>query len=349
MLSNKGDPVVPPVDGEYLSLLVKGICSAILQAYEAMTDSTWAITTCSANQLGGNRRDLNGPRDPEVPLLITRRVQDSKVSAILMVCNMHPTVLHEDSTLVSSDFPGYARKAIENDFPGALVVYHTGPAGNQSPRHVTKANTFAEAERLGAYLGSAASIAIRTTEEGSFQSCMPIYTRSTSLDLPAKSFPEVAVAEERLAAAVTRLEELRSKDDDPKATRTAECDWFGAEEVLTLSKAQANGELTKEYSKFLPAAVSVVTLGTYSFAAWPGEVFIEYLTELKERSSGKVWAIALANGTTGGYIVTEEADAEQGYEASNALLSWQAGQILVESTLEMIAQSDLQVLPRATG
>ncbi len=33
------------------------------------------------------------------------------------------------------------------------VIYHTGPCGDQGPRHVTRANTFDEAKRLGHLLG----------------------------------------------------------------------------------------------------------------------------------------------------------------------------------------------------
>ena len=80
----------------------------------------------------------------------------------MLVCSMHPTVLHEDSTLVSGDFFGMARlylqqHALDEDCP---VLRHMGPSGNQSPRHVTKANTFEEAQRLGDILGKAVEAVI---------------------------------------------------------------------------------------------------------------------------------------------------------------------------------------------
>jgi hypothetical protein len=34
-----------------------------------------------------------------------------------MVYSMHPTVLHEDSRQVSSDFPHYTRQVLEAAFP----------------------------------------------------------------------------------------------------------------------------------------------------------------------------------------------------------------------------------------
>jgi hypothetical protein len=43
----------------------------------------------------------------------------------------------------------------------------------------------------------------------------------------------------------------------------------------------------------------------------------------------------MANGETQGYITTKEAAEEGGYEASNALFSYETGLLFVEKTLEM--------------
>ena len=46
--------------------------------------------------------------------------------------------------------------------------------------------------------------------------------------------------------------------------------------------------------------------------------------------------INLANGDLQGYIVTEEAALEGGYEASNALFGPDSGRILVEETIRRL-------------
>ena len=73
----------------------------------------------------------------------------------MLVCSMHPTVLREASTVVSGDFPAFARRYLQETLLGSdcPVLHHTGPAGNQSPRHVIHGNTVAEAQRLGEILG----------------------------------------------------------------------------------------------------------------------------------------------------------------------------------------------------
>ena len=48
--------------------------------------------------------------------------------------------------------------------------------------------------------------------------------------------------------------------------------------------------------------------------------------------------ISLANGELQGYIVTEAAVSEGGYEASNAIFAPAAGQTLVEATVRLVAR-----------
>jgi hypothetical protein len=48
------------------------------------------------------------------------------------------------------------------------------------------------------------------------------------------------------------------------------------------------------------------------------------------------FVISLANGELQGYIVTEEAALEGGYEASNSLFGPQSGQMLIDMTLELL-------------
>ncbi len=75
---------------------------------------------------------------------------------------MHPTVLHEDSTAITADFPGAARAFLAERFPDLTTIYHTGPSGNQSPRYFVTGQTFAEADRLGTMLGAGGALCGRS-------------------------------------------------------------------------------------------------------------------------------------------------------------------------------------------
>jgi hypothetical protein len=332
-LSNEGDPAVPRADPRYMRFMEERIAKAGLAALRGLQPAEAGLAVADGRGMGTNRRDPNGLADPQVPVLLVRSRESRRPIACMLVCSMHPTVLHEDSTLVSADFPGMTRAYLQRLLGGGcVVVYHTGPEGDQSPRHITRANTFAEARRLGELLGRAVQEALPAVE----YHCAPaLRSRHAFVDLPRRAFPGVEEAEARLRAAAQRLEGLRRSGAGRQEVRTAECDWFGAEETCTLARAARDGRMERAYRSCLPAEIQVLALGPWRFVAWPGELFVEYALRVKARFP-HAYLINLANGDLQGYIVTAEAAREGGYEASNGLFGPASGEILVGRTLEIL-------------
>ncbi len=333
-LSNEGDPVVPKADVNYLAYLEKGIVNAGIGAFKDSRPARAGLTLADGSGVGTNRRDPLGPADPEVPVFLVREEASDDYIACMLVYSMHPTVLHEDSTLVSGDFPSYTREYLQHNLLGinCPVLYHTGPEGNQSPRHVTSANTFAEAERLGVMLAKRIESIVG---EIKFSSILELGGRQGFINPPVRKMGSLDEAAEHLSRAVSRLEYLRKHSDSSQEVRTAECDWFGAEETVTLARAAENGLLEKYASYCLPAEIQVFRIGEWYFAGWPGEVFIEYSLKIKAEHRN-LFIINLANGEFQGYIVTPEAMAEGGYEASNALFEPETGDMLIAETLKLL-------------
>jgi neutral ceramidase len=332
-LSNQNDPVVPKTDMNYVRFMEDCIVLAATEAYQNAQPAKIGLAVADDTGIGTNRRNPNGPADHNVPVLVVKNEKDEYL-ACMIVCSMHPTVLHEDSTLVSGDFPGLSRIYLQENVLGkdCPVLHHTGPAGNQSPRHVTKANTFDEAERLGLILGMAIEKAISKIE---YQSKLSISVKSKLLKyLPKRIFPSVEESQKKLNNAINKLDTLRKNNASKQEIRTAECDWFGAEETLTLSKATESGLLQQVYKLCLPAEIQIIRIGKWNFVGWQGEIFIEYALEVKNKKPN-TFVISLANGEMQGYIVTKQAADEGGYEASNSLFSYEAGEIFVNKTLEV--------------
>ena len=337
--SNADDPIVPKADERFLQRLEDGLVEAAVGAFERGKPAEVGLAVTDGGGVGTNRRDPSGPADPEVPVLMVRGVDGGSPNACLMVYSMHPTVLHEDSTLISGDFPGMTRKHLQGELGrDCVILYHTGPEGNQSPRHVTRANTFAEAERLGELLAARVAQVIPGIR---YASRLTLDALQDTVDLPRRGFPPAAAAESALRQARVNLESLRAalKTGAPSVSkdevRTAECDWFGAEETRTLAVQADSGSLEPYYRSCLPAEIQVFAAGPWRFVAWPGEVFVEYALEVK-RASPHTYLINLANGELQGYIPTPQAAEEGGYEASNALFGPESGRIIVDKTLEML-------------
>ena len=335
-LSNETDPVVPKTDSNYVKFLEDQIVKAACQAVENAQPAQVGLVIADGTGVGTNRRDPSGPSDLEVPVLLVKSQEGNEHIACMIVCAMHPTVLHEDSKLISGDFPGLTRQYLQNECLGQScpVIYHTGVSGNQSPRYVTSENTFAEAKRIGDLLGKSIIAALSGM---TFQSKVSLAGNHSLTDLPTKTFPAVTTAEKSLAQSISCLQDLRTNNAPRQTVRTAECDWFGAEETLTLACAQENGKLEAAYETSLPAEIQIIQVGPWSFVGWPGEFFVEYALEIKKQGDN-IFIITMANGELQGYVVTPEAANEGGYEASNALFSYESGKIIVDQTLNQLKQ-----------
>jgi hypothetical protein len=250
---------------------------------------------------------------------------------------MHPTVLHGDSTLVSGDFPAAARTYLQREVVGRQcpVAYFMGCSGNQSPRHVTREKTVAECERIGGILGRAVETSLKNVR---YSRDLPIAASQAYVDLPPRMPPGVAEAERQMNDAKARLYELCLKRAPAAEVRTAECDWFGAEETHAIARAAAEGRLDKALADCLPAEIQVFALGSHAIIAWPGEFFVEFQLAVRQQFPDAA-IITCANGDLQGYVVTQDAIDQKRYEAGNAMLkSTDAGDIVVRQTLTMLRE-----------
>lgn len=340
--SNADDETVPPPDPEYLRQLEDGMVAAGESAVRNAAEAEIAFAEADGSCVGGNRRDPSGPSIPETPVWLVRNAATQAPIGLMLIVSMHPTVLHEDSTVYSGDFPGLARRRLQDAWLGAgvPVVYHTGACGNQSPRHVVKGNTLAEAERLGNALADRVMDALAAPR---FSATLGLAHATTATRLPLRGFPNEALAATALDTAEARYAALKKSKPGSPETRTAEVDLFGAQETLTLAKAAHRGTLTPFVESCMPAEVQCFRLGKQRIAAFPGEIFVEFVLGLMGEFPG-LYAITMANGEFQGYLVTEEALAEGGYEANNALFkSPDGGNLLMDHAAELLCAPALEL------
>ncbi len=334
VLACSNDPIVPLADEEYVRFVEEQIFESAIKARAAAQPAEIGLAVTRAPNSQTNRHDPNGPSDPEIPVLAVRSANSHAYIACMVVYSVHPTVLHEDSTLVSSDFPGFTRQYLQDTVLGSEcpVVYHTGPAGNQSPRYILSTNDFVAARRLGLEVGKTIKKVIPSIK---YLQHIDIAVEQTKLELIPRVLPSVAEAEERLQQTIVQLQHLRQTKAPAKVVRTAECDWFGAEEALTLAQAALDGRLQSAYLASMPCEILAWKLGPWAFVAWPGEIFVEYSLQTRKMYKD-TFVISLANGELQGYIVTEDAVRRKSYEAGNALYDYKSGERIVEATARLL-------------
>ena len=335
------DPVVPKADPEYISYLTNKLVDVYVKAFQNKRASKIAITTADGTGVGGNRRSKTDITDPEVPVVILKDAETNRIFALSTIYCMHPTVLHEDSKLYSADFPGYTRENIKKEFgEDVILLYHTGPSGNQSPRHYVKSNTFDEAQRLGFILGERIIESVRQLRNSAFKDWVALSAKQSSQMLPKKKFMSIEEAESKMILVKNKLQQMQQDNVSPSEIRTVECDWFGAEENKQLAEMAANRELEKVYQLVLPAEINVISIGSNNFVFLPGEMFVEYSLMIKNNLPGNTFIASLSNGVLAGYLVTEGAEQEGGYETSNSIFPAQAGKLLVEKVIDLLGRED---------
>jgi hypothetical protein len=339
VLAWRDDPVVPTVDQTYLQDSLQKVVAAVTEAVNDLhpVSASW-IKAKVRGIAGGNRIDPNGAEDPEAGLLVVREVGSDKIHSILSIYGMHPTVLHEDSTFYSADFIHFTRRYLQRAFPGVGVIYLNGVCGNQSPRRAVKAQTFAEADRIGTALGVRMAAEILNQRTAEQHTHLPLKALSTSLTIQGKNFPDIKAAEANLQAAREHYQQLKESAAEHSVVRTAECTVFGAEEVYTLAKAETDGSAEALRQRYANAEIQVFQVGACAVTAWPGEFFVEYALELKQQSPLPVFPVTMANGELQGYVVTPEAEAANGYEAQMSLFPAAGGKQFISATLELLNQ-----------
>lgn len=333
-VSNAADTTVPKADPAYLAWAMEQMIAAGQRAVAAARPAEIGLVVARASGVGTHRHDPAGPTDPDAPVLVARGSDDHAPIAAMLVYGMHPTVLHEDSTLISADFPCFTRRYLQERVLGARcpVLYHNGASGNQSPRHVTRSNTFAEAQRLGERLGQAVAAAFGSIL---YHTDLSLGARRVELPLTLRVMPPLEAAQQAVEEMRERFARLIREGAPRAAVRTAECDVFGAEETAELARAAADGRLARAAAECSPAEIQIVTIGPWTFVGWPGEFFVEYALDVKRRAHD-TFVITLANGELQAYIVTEDADAKGVYEARNALFAPANGPRVVAATLALL-------------
>ncbi len=330
-----GDDAVSNPDSDYMQQLTLGIVDAVKEAMAALEPAELAAASVQVDGVGCNRIDPFGPYDPEAGLLVARRKADRSVLGIQMVYAMQPTVLHEDSTLVSADFPGYARQHIEAAFPGSRVIYLNGFCGNLSPRYHVKSHTFEEAERLGVRLGEFVQPAVEQLADAEYQGELSVSAQQMHAPLIPREYPSVFEAESQFKKARRAFEWLRAEGSDPGALRTAECAVFGAEEMLRRARAQSTGTLQQVKKEYANAEIQILRTGDLNWIGVPGKWFVEYSLEIKRKFPGKVFLVSLTNGELLGYITTP---GTKGYEGRQSLFSATTGSRIMQSVQDLLME-----------
>jgi hypothetical protein len=292
-------------------------------------------------------RNWEGVVDREVGIVA---INDTDGNAIATLLNYacHPTILGPANKLLSPDYPGTARKVVEQ-FAGGLCLFLQGAAGNCGPTHGFIGEV-AVAEWLGNRLGlEAARIRLeidpvprkeRLVEVVQSGADLGMYEDdaagepddtlriiNTHAQLPVGDFPSVEDAQKGFDAAVENLNTTRESGTVPEI-KLAVSEAKRANFVLSNAKRTADGPMS------MP--VQAMRIGPAALVGLPVEAFCEIGMAVKDASPA---AQTLFSGYTNGYMgYMPMADnfEEGGYEVDTTPMSAGAAEETINACTDAV-------------
>ena len=253
---------------------------------------------------------------------------DENPLASLVCYAAHPIVLAFQNRLISPDFPGVAKRVVEN-LTGAVCLYLQGCAGNIMTVEALTGDP-AAAERMGTRLGAEAAkvftglrtLPTRRRFDRIVESGAPL-GMWVDEPLPDRA-PQVKVIERRIEMPLreTASPEQAQAEADGLSRRFLELRASGADEaeVLEARYRARRALISAAWAKLcggrtaLPTALHGIRIDDVALVGFPGEPFAETGVRVREASPFEFTHMAgYTNGVTG-YVPTAEEFARGGYE-----------------------------------
>jgi hypothetical protein len=269
----------------------------------AAVPAAWYGETTGAG-VARNRRHLDRPIDP--PLQVVSFDGDAGPVAVLVTYPCHPVVLDASNRLVSADYPGVLRAAVEAAYPTAVCVFMTGCAGDVNDGHAAEASytavasprrTFDDVARVGRLLGDAAVGALSAASDVDTTSGLRVATVPVTLALQPLRRADVIADRDFWRS---RIGSVPASERAVSTSGPPADDWLAAPERPNAWESRVG--------RLLLGSLSVVTL--------PCEPFLGVAERL-----GSVLAPAVVLGYTDGvvgYLPTADDYPDGGYEVVDA-------------------------------
>ncbi len=143
-----------PYRDDVASLLARTLARAVRRAQRRQVPATLAFASGDLPALVVNRRHSRF-LDSSLSVLRVDRADGSALAAVA-VFGAHGTVLGPGNRLLSGDWMGAGRRAMERRAPGLTVLYLNGAEGDQAPAVRHGHHDFQESARLGEVFAEAA-------------------------------------------------------------------------------------------------------------------------------------------------------------------------------------------------
>jgi hypothetical protein len=321
-------------DSDLFSFLRGQIVLAVEEALSSLRPAHLAYRSGHLEGATTNRQQGNAETiDPEVGVLKIWVPETRETIATLFNFTGHPVILGGDNLEISGEYPGEAQRTVEGVL-GGVALFTQGACGDVTMQR--NGPPFLEVERLGHVL---AGEVIKTAELIREKQSPAVAGRLLDLDLEPRELPSIEEAKDLLETAKQAHRESEGSSAPLARIKRLERAMDSAETTLFLAEfADSHPKAWKESSQ---GSVQVLRIGPLFLVGVPGELFVEYGLEMKQRvrqmADLPMVLVGLANGYNG-YFVTPRARATGGYEQAIAFTEVGTGRLLTESAMTLVEE-----------
>lgn len=331
-------------DNIYIEHMINKCVDAVILAHKNARPATISVGKGCENGISFNRRFLMkdgtvrtnpgiknpdivkpvGPIDPDV---VVARIDDENGNIIGVITNFACHLDVVGGTEYSADYPGELSRMLKKVYGNNIIsIFLTGTCGNIN--HVDVSGKIERSKdhyiKMGRIL---AGEVIKTLEKTVPCNDVDLLAQSRKIKLSVRQ-----PSPEYLEKAKALIENTKWNIEELVTRGSKELiEYFYAKEAIRMS-------IEKEES--VDAEVQVMKIGDLAISALPGEIFVEFGLDIKNRSPFKYNMVnALANGIFG-YIPVREAFEQGGYEprlCATSRLEEEAGYKMAENIVELLA------------
>lgn len=324
-------------DEVYIDFLVRRIADSIIMAKNDMVEAEaycgrgtvegvafnrryWMKDGAVATNPGVNNPEIvrpAGPVDPELGVVYFKNKETGALISIITNYALHADII--EGNLISPDYPGYMRKAL-HQYTGYKIpiLFTRGCAGDINHIDVNPAPESPQHADLSEAIGKIlAAEVIKVIEAPRKVKCTGKvwHSRKENIEIPLRSTSPAEIEEaEKIVETV-----IPTDNNCPDVVR--------ARRILRIKEMS---------SRPIKTEVQVFGLDQVAFVGLPAEIFVEIGLDLKAKSEQPyTWVVDLANDKFG-YVATEKAFSEGGYEVNSSPLSPKVGEILKKEALNLL-------------
>lgn len=314
-------------DPELQEMVARKLVGAAISATRNLEPVNLRFGRGEVRELGSNRNDpQTGLNDPQVTLLLVEDLEGCPL-AVWYNFGCHPTILGYDNMLVSADYPGATRMALQAIYPEATFMFTNGAAGDVSTRFTRRGQGFPEVERLGLLLAGEVLKRMQLAEP------LPVDQLAAAVqevDLPLRAFPAVEQAEVEVKRLQAALDELKSAGAPAGEIRKATTRVEGAQGQADMARFFGGKTATR-------SELQVMQIGPLGLVGMPGEAFSRTVLEIKAQSPLPYTAVISYANDYQGYFPDAVSVAQGTYEALVSPYAADLADHLRSRALQMLA------------